>query len=228
MYDAAVTSPLKDNANAYKTYLDYQNGCKAIAQGFKDSGVEKIGMLKIKLEAGELCFTGVKEVYGDSVISEEYNLGDTDLKTQIVKLKANNIGAIINVGFEGDTMNTLKGIRELGVKALYGTVDDTITDNVKEIYAKELIGARAFGFKDVENTFANKLIAFNGNKKVASEYAAGLSYTHVKQIVRAVAKCEGDVTCVNGEMSESTADSTVGFKAFENRIADLEVNVKEY
>lgn len=228
MYDAAVTSPLKDNVNAYKTYLDYQGGCKKIAQGFKDKGIEKVGMLKVKLEFGELCQAGVKEIYGDAMVTEEYNLGDTDFKTQAAKLKAANVGAIVNVGFEGDTMSTLKDIRELGMHALYGTVDDTITDKVKSQYAKELKGALTFGFQDVDSAFSAKLVESNGNKKLATDYAAGLAYTHVKQLVRAISKCRKDLACTNGEISGSKADTTIGFNVFKDHIAVLGIKTKEY
>lgn len=228
MYDAAVTSPLKDNANTYKTYLDYREGCKKIAQGFKDEGIEKMGILKGKLEFGTLCYDGVKEVYGNDLISEEYNLGDADLKTQVVKLKAANVGAVINVGFEGETMNTLKSIRELGMRVRYGTVDDTVTNKIKEGYAKELTGALTFGFSDVDGGFAQRIVSASGNKKMATDYAAALAYTHTKQIVRAISKCKKDLACTNAEISGAQADTTIGFNAFRDRTADLIMNIKEY
>src|SRR3990172_2543749 len=62
VYDAAVTSPLKDSTNNFKTYLDYQEGCKGVATKFKNQGVAKIGYLKLNLEAGELCGAGIQEV----------------------------------------------------------------------------------------------------------------------------------------------------------------------
>ncbi len=63
VYDAAVNSPLTENKNAFKTYLDFQTGCKTIAQKLKDDGVVTLGVLEPNFEPGKLCTAGIKEVY---------------------------------------------------------------------------------------------------------------------------------------------------------------------
>ncbi|MEK7530554.1 MAG: ABC transporter substrate-binding protein [Patescibacteria group bacterium] len=226
LFDAAVESPLEGNENAFKTYLDYRAGCRAIAEQFKSEGVATVGMLKVGLEFGELCLQGVREVYANPVV-EGYTLGDTDFRTQLTKLKSAKVGAVINVGFEGDTANTLKGMKDLGIKVPYGTVDDTITDVVKAEYADELKGAASFGFPTVDLAFAAKLLAANNNTKLATDYGAALAYTHVIQIAHAIAECV-DTACVAREMSSASADNTIGFKGFINRIADLDLQIKSY
>lgn len=52
VYDAAVVSPLEGNPGAYKTYLDYREGCKQVSQKFLSEGVEEMGVLKVNLEFG--------------------------------------------------------------------------------------------------------------------------------------------------------------------------------
>lgn len=227
MYDAAVTSPMIGNANAYKTYLDYQAGCHAVAQKFKDQGIAKIGMIKPNIEFGELCLAGVKEVYADATITEGYNLGDADVKTQMTKLKSQKVGAVINVGFEGDTLNALKAIKELGMKTPFGTVDDTITDNVKQKYGNELKGAWTFGFATVDPAFSAKIKA-ETSKKLATEYGAAITYTHVKQVARAMAKCNKDSSCVNKQLDQAVPDKTIGFNKFVNHVADLSMSIRQY
>src|SRR3989344_2255851 len=108
VYDAAIESPLADSPYTFKTYLDYRAGCAALAKKFKDADISTIGYLKVNLEFGELCLEGLKSVYGDFVIAEGYILGDLDFRTQLTKLKAKDVGAIVNVGFEGDSYNTLR------------------------------------------------------------------------------------------------------------------------
>jgi len=227
VYDAAPVSPLAENLKAHKTYLDYREGCKLVAERFQGQGIEKIGVLKGNWEPGELCLEGVREIYGNDTISESYNLGDIDFRTQVLKLKSAGAGAVINTAFEGDTLNTLKALQELQFDVPYGTVDDTITENVKEKYPKELVRAVSFGFRDVEQSFAQK-IDRAGGAELATDYAAAIAYTHIKQIVKALDKCEKDVTCANDLISQSDADSTIGFVGFTDRIADLEMNIKEY
>lgn len=225
IYDAAVVSPLKDNKLFYKTYLDYQEGCKQIAQKFKDEGVTKIGLLKVNLEFGELCQSGITEVYGDNKVVEGYNLGDTDFRTQLLKIKTSGAQAVINVGFEGDTSNTLKIIKDLKYTLKYGTVDDTITQNILNTYGSELKGAWTFGFPDPSKEFQNKL----KNYKISSPYGAAIAYTHLKQLVNALENCvDKDVECIAKKINDSQSDSTIGFKGFNNRIAELDMKIKNY
>jgi ABC-type branched-subunit amino acid transport system substrate-binding protein len=224
IYDAAITSPLKENILAYKTYLDNQVGCKQIAQKFKDEGVTKIGMLKMNLEAAELCENGVKEVYGDNVISEGYNPGTTDFRTQILKISNAGAGAVINMAFEGDSLNTLKVIKDYGYKLRYGTVDDSITQSVLDSYKNELKGAWTFGFNAPSSDFQSKIKDY----KLATPYAAALAYTHLKQLTGAIDKCGTDNKCIVKFLDQSPADPTIGFQGYKNHIADLIMAIKEY
>jgi ABC-type branched-subunit amino acid transport system substrate-binding protein len=228
IYDAAPVSPLVDNANAFKTYLDYKAGNNAVAQKFKDQGIQKIGVLKMNLEPGELGLAGVKEIFGEDVVVEQYDLGVTDLKTQVLKLKDNGVGAVMNVAaFEGDTLNALKAMQELQFKVPYGTVDDTITDNVKQKYLGELKGAWTFGFPSVSAEFSTKVKA-NSSKTLSTEYGAAITYTHIKQIVKSLDKCKKEIVCTRDEIVNSKSDNTIGFNKFTNRIADLDMAIKQY
>jgi len=227
VYVAAVTSPIESNPNAYKTYLDYQDGCKKVAKKFKDEGIEKIGMLKINLEVGELCLVGVKEIYGNNIVVEAYNLGDTDFKTQVLKMKNKEIGAIMNASFEDGTLNTLKAIRELNFKVLFGTPDDTMTDKVKQLYPEEIKGAWTFGFPWVNPDFSAK-ISSESTKTLSTEYGAAIAYTHIRQMVKALSKCKKEISCVIDEIAKSPKDDTIGFNNFKNRTADLEMSIKQY
>jgi branched-chain amino acid transport system substrate-binding protein len=224
VYDAAVTSPLKDSLLAYKTYLDYKEGCRQISKKFKEKGISKIGVLKVNLEFGELCLDGVREVYGEQAYFESYNLGDQDFKTQLLKLNNNGVGAVINVGFEGDTLNTLKTIKEQGLNIKYGTVDDTITKQVTDLYNNELNGSWSFGFAQVSPEFSQRI----SENKLSTEYGAAITYTHIKPMVKAAVDCNKDKNCIIKNMDESKADNTIGFNGFSEHIANLDMQIKTY
>lgn len=226
VYDAAPVSPLSMSSNIFKTYIDYQNGCRLVAQKFKDEKVKKIAVLMPKIEAGELCLAGAKEVYPD-LIAESYELGNTDFKTQILKIKNGQAEAIINVGFEGDTLGTLKSIKELNYAVKYGTVDDTITDQVKAKYSKELKSSWSFGFGQIDPSFDSKLES-SSSKVLSTKYGAAIAYTHIKQMVKALSKCQKDLVCVSREIANSPADATIGFKGFKDRIADIQLQLRQY
>ncbi len=224
IYDAAIVSPLKENRLAYKTYLDNQEGCKQVAKKFKDEGVTKVGMLKMNLEAAELCERGVREIFESNVISEGYNPGETDFRTQLLKIKNAGAGAVINMAFEGDTVNTLKVIRDYKYNLRYGTVDDSVTDNVKKAFAAQLKGTWTFGFSDPSQEFKDKIKEI----KLATPYAAALAYTHLGQLVEVIAKCGADNDCVIKSLDQSTTDDTIGFQGYKNHIADLIMSLKKY
>jgi len=221
IYDAAVTSPLEGNSNAYKTYLDYKEGCKQVANKFKEQGIENIGVLKVNLEFGKLCLDGVKEIYGSNTYVETYNLGDQDFKTQMLKLTQNDIGAVINVGFEGDTINTLKVIEEQNLNIKYGTVADTITEQVIEKYSNVLKGSISFGFIEVSSDFKKRI----SQEKISTNYGAALAYTHIMQIGEAFEKCDNALNCVKQEMNNAKSDDTIGFIQFKNHIAELKMQI---
>jgi len=224
IYDAAIVSPLGENKLAYKTYLDNQEGCKQVAQKFKDEGIVKIGMLKMNLEAAVLCQNGVEEVYGANTVSEGYNPGETDFRTQLLKIKNAGAEAVINMAFVGDTVNTLKVIKDYKYNLRYGTVDDSITQDVLNVYTPQLQGAWTFGFNNPSVDFIAKLKNYN----VATPYAAALAYTHLKQLVNSIETCGSDNDCFVKNMNKSPADPTIGFKGYNNQIADLEMSIKKY
>jgi ABC-type branched-subunit amino acid transport system substrate-binding protein len=228
LYDAAIESPLQNSPTTYKTYLDFRKGCTDLALQFKDQGISKVGVLKMTLEHGELCATGIKSVFGENAIIEEYNLGDTDFRTALLKLKSQNVGAIINVAFEGDAMNTLSAMKKSGIKLPFGTVTDTITDKVKSAYEEELKGSISFGFKDVDQNLVKKLVAHNSGKELGSNYAAALGYLHIKQMAHALSVCKENVTCAGEKISTSPKDDGIGFQKFVNRIAQLDLEIKKH
>ncbi|MBI4145848.1 ABC transporter substrate-binding protein [Candidatus Woesearchaeota archaeon] len=222
VYDAAVTSPLTGNSLAFKTYLDYQEGCKQVANRFKSEGFERIGVLKVNLEAGELCLSGVKEVYGDAAFVESFNLGDQDFRTQLLKLKERNVRAVIAAMFEGDTLNTLKVIKEQKLDMKYGTVEDSITRQVTSLYAKELEGSWSFGFGQVSPEFSNRI----SGEKLSTEYGAAVTYTHIMQMGRALGSCNGDLACVRQKIEASKPDATIEFEGFNQHMAIFNMTIK--
>jgi ABC-type branched-subunit amino acid transport system substrate-binding protein len=226
IYDAANVSPLDESSYFFKTYLDYRAGCKAVAQKFKDEGVGKLGMLKMNLEFGEVCLRGVQEVYAD-VLVEGYNIDDTDYRTQLLKLKNAGATAVVNVGFEESTYTALKSLKELGYRARYGTVDDTITPKVAEAYPEQLHGAVSFGFKPADGSFAKRVNEVYG-RTYPTYWGAQLAYLHVTQLAEALATCGKAPDCVAQELAKAKADARSGFHKFENRIAELEMLIKEY
>jgi len=227
IFVAAVTSPLAENQYVLKTYLDYKTGCRAVAEKFKEEGIQRIGALKINLEAGELCLEGVRDAYPDDVIVETYNLGETDFRTQFSKLRAAGVSAIITVGFEGDVSNMLKLKKDLSYQYRLGVVDDLLTDKVKNDFADQIKGSWTFGFADTDSDFVAKLNSANP-EGLGTNYAAAIAYTHINQIARTLKACGDNKNCIMQELSGSLPDNTIGFQGFKNQMAEFEIKLRQY
>lgn len=228
VYDAAPVSPLAESDHIFKTYLDYEVGCQLVAQKFKDAGITKVGSLKPNLEPGDLCEKGVKTVYGDSVVSESFDLGETDFKARLLKMNQQGAGAVVSVVFEGDALNILKTIKEQGLPLKVGFTDDAVTTQVVDQYGDQLKGGYGFGFRDVDAGFKDRVKAANNDVEPASYYAAALAYTHVTQLADALGQCGVDIACSTSKMADSRADSKIGFKNFSNQIATIDTLIKSY
>jgi ABC-type branched-subunit amino acid transport system substrate-binding protein len=231
VYVAAIESPLEQVSGSIKTYLDYRQGCKDLAERFKSRGIEKVGLLKVSLEFGELCSKGVEEVYGGDLIVEGYTIGDTDFRTQVAKLKLAKAGAILNVGFEGDTYNTLKNMREIGLNVPFGTVSDTMSEKVLNDFKLNLKGSLAFGFDEISEEFKKKVRDFSSDTDlvVGPEFLpTALAYMHLTQSVKSLLECKGDKICFADEMNSTTEPDLVGFTGFKNRIANYDLKIFEY
>jgi branched-chain amino acid transport system substrate-binding protein len=219
VYDAAVESPLKHSEYFYKVYIDYREGCKLLAKEFKEEGIEKLGMLKLNWEAGEICLEGIRQIYPE-VIVKSYDFGDQDFTVPIIQLNSQGVRAIINIGFEPQILDTLKVFTEKGLDMKLGTTADTITDNVKQLHTNAKI--KTFDFSDVSKEFESKL-----EKEVASIYGAAEGYLFVKLMAKAIIECQEDKYCIGEAMNKSQTENILGFSGFnEKRVANIELKIE--
>ncbi len=215
LYDASPVSPLTESNNYFKSYLDYEEGCRSMAMKFKEQGITKIASLQPKIEFGELCTKGVVSIFGDTVI-ENYNLGD-DSKNLVTKLNNDGIQAIINTGFELDTANILKTIGEINSNIKVGVTLDTLTPTIKSQYAKELQGSYNFGFGEISSEFIAKVKKINPT--VVSFEASALGYIHAKQLVTSLSDCKKEIICTKNRISQSPPETIIPFQSFVNQKA---------
>jgi len=227
VYDAAITSPLKESNNNYKSYVDYEENCRILAFDLKDQGVEKVGMLKMNLEFAELCKNGVKEIYEKNLYIESYNPGETDFRTSILKLKSNKVEAVFNTGFPNEVSNSLKQINELGLNIIFITNTDALTTEFIENNNRILDKTTTFGLPQVSEGFKQRIKNEFGKTPVAPE-ASALAYIHLMQMVKAINKCNNNMVCVRNEMNNMPSESAIGFKGFNNHIAELDIEIKGY
>ena len=229
LYDSAAVSPLNEGPNNFKTYLDYQASCKEVSQYIKDNkGVAKVGVLKINIEFGDLCVKGIQEVYGDQVVVESYDPGNTDFKVAISKLSRANVDVIFNPSFKAETVTSLKQMKDLGINKLFVGLTETVTPDVSESLGGFIQGDIFFGLPRVSSSLKEKIKNQNGGDDVGDYNAAGSAYVHMMQLGKAISVCNSDSTCVASELSKATSNAEIGFEGFFNRIAKFDNLISEW
>jgi ABC-type branched-subunit amino acid transport system substrate-binding protein len=228
VYDAAPISPLKESINVYKTYLDYEDSCRKVADLLKSRGIKSIGVLKLNMEFGDLCLKGISRVYTDGVYVEDYNAGSTDFRVALSKLKAKNVQVLFNASFQPETLASLKQARELGMASVFVGLSETISPDVVAEYSSLLEGSIMYGLPNVLPDFVARISKEFPGRTVANYQALALAYIHSMQIARALNKCSSDLACARNEMDNAKPETLMGFTGFTNRIAGFEVLIQEW
>ncbi len=110
---------------------------KVLADAIKDGGFSKTAVLYLNDAWGQGLSTKFKEFFtlrgGQVVAMETCNPGETNLRSQLQKIKVANPDALLIILHPTETIPALKQIRELGIKSkLYG--GDTFSN--KAIYTE--------------------------------------------------------------------------------------------
>lgn len=228
IYDAAPTSPLASSQNFFKSYLNYEESCSQTARFLKDKGIKRVGVLKMNIEFGELCAKGIRDVYGDDAVVESYNPGASDIRSQLVKLRAANVEAVFNGAYQPATLLTVKTMRELRMNQVFVALRETITPDVLPEYSNRLEDSILFGLPSVSADLIARIRSEVPNAKIVDENAAALAYMHIKQLGMALNKCDKNIRCVTNEIANSEAYDETGFEGFHDRVASFTTKIEEF
>lgn len=226
--NATPVSPLALSENFFKTYLDYEKSCEEVATVLKERGYQKIGILKMNLEHGDLCASGIKRMFGTNVVIESYNAGMTDFRTSLTKLDAAGAEVIFHAAFQPETIASLKNMRELDMEQTFVGLAETMTPGVAEENSDVLEGAIVFGLPRVSPKFLERLESVAKDGALVDQNAAALAYLHITQLGEALSACNKDTVCVREKLSEAPANKEIGFQGFKNRIAGFETLIQEW
>ena len=228
VYDASPVSPLVSNPLVYKTYIDYIAGCRMVAEYLKRKGVKSVGVLQANAEFGELCAQGVRSVFGPSVFAETYNIGTTDFRTPLLKLRQHNVEVVFNPSFPTETITSIKEIRELGLKIPFVAESDAFSSDTLAENSGSLGGVITFGLPHSSPEFERHLKEELPDQKIGYIDAAALGYIHARQIARALSQCDDDVSCVQNKMDNAASESIIGFGGFQNHVAQFTMPIQEF
>ena len=230
IYDAAPFSPLSQNLNALKTYIDFKTGCKSVAQYIRDKGVQKIGILEMNLEFSQLCTEGIGEVYdSSSLYKETYNAGDTDLRTQLVKIKQHDPDIIFNISLTPENFVAIRNLEQVEIgDILYVGVADSFPTNLVEDYKSQMKNKIIFGLPPVSKEFIAKVTNAYPDKDIFAYEPVAIGYLHTMQMGKALNECKLDIVCAREEVGNSEPSDIIGFKGFTDRVAQFDIQIQEW
>lgn len=97
---APITMPVKDRAWIFKTPQYDTSAVEAIYEYMKKQKISKVGIITISTgfgDAGKKALQEIAPKYGITIVAEEkYGPKDTDMTTQLTKIKASGAQAVIN------------------------------------------------------------------------------------------------------------------------------------
>jgi Periplasmic binding protein len=226
LYLAAATSILKSNPYSFKSFLDYERGCEAIAKLWRSEGVDKIAHLKINIEAGERCRNGLLNVFPE-FLEESFDLNQ-DVAPQLLRFKQKGVDRLFCAGLEGDVTNLVQIFDRLHYFPHFGVNEDA--DRALKNWQNPL-GVKmgvTFGLPKPSRSFVERLNAAFPGVEISHPQAAGLAYLHVRQLSRSLRGC-GDVECQMKKLIESPPDGDFGFEGWdrEKRVAKFRVVLRQ-
>ncbi len=225
VYLAPAVSILESNPYAFKSFLDYKDGCHTVARFWKSKGITKTANLKLNTEFGELCLEGSKKVFPDIVVVD-YDSAQ-NLKTELLKLQNQGVQAIFQTAYEIDMLHRLRSMSELGYAVPVGGPEPLVTELVVREQASNLNNSTVFGYPPVSDAFLTKVKTKDPERTMTGIEAAALAYTHVRQIVAAISACPAeDIDCQVQEMEAQPEDSVIGFKGWKLRSANFDFTLR--
>jgi len=218
IYSAAASSPLAASPMMYKSFLDYEAGCKQIGEYWRSLGLQKVGILKPNAEFGELCLEGMRKVYPD-LFEQDFNPGD-EMATQVLALRYAGAEAVVSSAFEPDLQRLLKSMQNIKWTPLVGAQRDLVTAEIIKKFPEYLDKLVAFSLPVLPPAFENAVRERDPSNTLASISAAGLGYLHVKQLYNAISSCpRDDSACIIKLIGAANPDQQTGFKGWKDRIA---------
>lgn len=105
------------NNFTFRYYPTAEQEIPAIVKIAKDKNIKKFAVLNLNDDFGQAMLNALKNSFDGVVISESFNISDTDFKTQLTKIKYENPDGLLVVGFANHTITAIKQAKELGINS---------------------------------------------------------------------------------------------------------------
>ncbi|MBU4375623.1 ABC transporter substrate-binding protein [Patescibacteria group bacterium] len=134
MYNAMATSFADENEYAFQIYSDADRESDIAINWLKDKK-EKLGVAYVMNPATELMVEKLEKKLDFS--KHGFDIGETDFKTIILKLKNDDVDGIVIFGYSNQIINFAKQVVELkyAPKFIFSTSDGSRDDVILQVYS---------------------------------------------------------------------------------------------
>lgn len=199
--------PITTYDKALKTFIDYRDLCEKQGTSFTSKGYAKVVTMSINNGLAETCADSLSKTFTGEV--KIMNLtADTDVKTEMLKLKKDGFRAIVTTAFEPDMIKVIKASNEISYNpdivcniATCGT-----TNVINQFTTKELSGV-ILHTTGVKKEFEERYVAKYGSLPSAGLTTPVFDYEMVMDLAQALIACGGNnQDCVVAKAQESKAE----------------------
>lgn len=193
LQDVTFPSITKDNPLLFRHFIQSDREAELLANYAIDNlGIRTFGILYVNDEAGvgaKTSFQKVTEASGGQILGlESYGGRDTDMKTQVLKLKNQNPEAIYLFGNGPSWAQALKQIKELGFDGAVLTNTAMFIKNFRDLAAEAAEGVYfTYPYADIANKNTQEFIDLYKKKygiepAIEAYYAWDLIHVVVKAL----------------------------------------------
>lgn len=227
LYAAAARSILSSNPYAFKTYLNYIDGCRLLAERAKKEGAQQLAHLKPISEFGDLCEEGITQVLPQHQLAE-FNYG-ADVLTQVKKFQAMKVDAVISMSYVPDLQNLVKAASQYNFKLKIYTSTETVTPELLKQFPDFKGQFVGFGYPETPASFVNKVRSSFPAREIKYAPTVLATYVHIKQLYQALSQCkaEGTVEC-QVETLGNIKDDEFRIFNFIEREADVPILLSDF
>ena len=227
LYSAAAVSILESNPYACKTFIDFSDGCRAIAAEWRRRQISQVAVLGPVHEATEMCNRGASMEY-HQIIRSETTIGEP-MQTQMLRLKSHGIQAVLAPVYEGDLEAILRAALNLKLFPLIGVSADSVSLKLEAELVPRFEGIVGFGLPEVPERFIADLRLRDPELPSLGLEHAVVGYIGIKELARSLQGCPRDQpACAIAQLEKGEPLPEFGFKGWRNRKAQFNIQLTEF
>ncbi len=200
--------PITTYDKALKTFIDYRDLCSKQGTHFTSLGYTKVVTMSVSNGLAEICSDSLKNTFNGEI--KIMNLTtETDIKTEMVKLKKDGYRAIITTAYEPDMIKVVKFSNEISYKPdIICNIATCGTVNFLKQFSSEGLNNITLTTTGVKKQFEGRYIADYGALPASGLTTPVFDYEMVMDIAQGLIACGPDnPTCVVEKAQVSKAEN---------------------